>query len=57
MILTLVAVVAVAAAGYFAVKHYGSAAVLAALKAEIAKLEAGAQAEGLSILARLKALL
>lgn len=71
MILELAAVVAVAVAGvagYFALKHYGSAKVVAAVKAEISKIEQEAKAlVGVeeakvgavvaSITARLKALL
>lgn len=50
--------------GYFAVKHYGSATIVAAAKAELVKVEgevtsgtllAAAKADALAVVARLKA--
>lgn len=62
MLIELGLVVAVGAAGYYAVKHYGSAAILTAIKAEVAKaeaklpaLEASAKAEVEKLVAAIKA--
>ena len=62
MILALAAGAGLAAAAYFAVKHYGSAAIVAAVKAEISAaeaklpaLEASAKAEVSKLVAAIKA--
>ena len=66
MILEAGLIAAVAGGGYFAYKHYGSAAIVAAVKAEVAKIEgevvsgallATAKADALALVARLKDLL
>ncbi len=55
MIMELIALGSLSAAGYYAYKHYGSATVLAAVKNEIAKVEAEVKAEYSTILPAAKA--
>ena len=69
LIAAAVAVASVSAAAYYAYKHYGTQAVLATVKAEIAKIEAdlqllapltikaAAMADVNKVISRLKALL
>jgi len=49
MIMELIALAGMGAAGYYAYKHYSTATAVAAVKAEIAKVEAELKAEYSSI--------
>ena len=55
MILTVAAVVTLGALGYAAYKHYGTAAIQAAVSAELVKVEAEASAVGSKLSADTKA--
>ena len=66
MILGILLGAAIGLGGYYAYKHYGSAAIIAAVSAEVAKLEAevaagtltaDAKAYALALVARIKAAL